>query len=65
MGKLSYLAYLVRVDDKDGLEDELTDVVLNSDMSVQDAINQLTKEESSAVSNEQRKQEENNTGKSR
>lgn len=58
MGKLSYLAYLVRVDDKDGLEDELTDVALNSDMSVQDAINQLVKEESSAISNEERKEED-------
>ena len=58
MGKLSYLAYMVRVDDKDGLEDELTDVALNSDMSVQDAINQLVKEESSAISNEERKEED-------
>lgn len=58
MGKLSYLAYLVRVDDKDGLEDELTDVALNSDISVQDAINQLVKEESSAISNEERKEED-------
>ena len=58
MGKLSYLAYLVRVDDKDGLEDELTDVALNSDISVQDAINQIVKEESSAISNEERKEED-------
>ena len=58
MGKLSYLAYLVRVDDKDGLEDELTDVALNSDISVQDAINQPVKAESSAISNEERKEED-------
>ena len=61
MGKLSYLAYLVRVDDKDGLEDELTDVALNSDISVQEAINQLIKEESSAISNEENKKEKDTT----
>ena len=60
MAKLSYLAYLVRVDDKDGLEDELTDVVLNSDMSLQDAINELIKQEgNNAIPNEERKEKDN------
>ena len=59
MGKLSYLAYLIRVDDNKGLEDELTDVANNSDISIQEAIHQLIKEESSAIPNEENKKENN------